>query len=1579
MADETGEAIKSLAIQRLNIEGNHADQAAALLYAAEWGDLDAVHLLIDHGADIGARNPDQSHATALHLAARYGHCDIINILLSSGCDISWKDDQGATAFHKAAQGGKCEAMKLLVAKGSDITARENGGRTAVHLAARRGLLGVIQLLRDMNANVMGKDSKGRTPLHHAALNGEIEAMKLLVDLGGDLGCEDDSRNSVLHSAAATGQAKVVQYLVESHISLESVNQRGQTALAVAAEYGQIEVLRLLVDKAANIATRDLKDYTPLHFAARFQHCEVIQLLIDKGADIEARDSRGYSPLAVAVESGCGDAMEVLAECGADLLTRDNKGETILHLAASTDNIRAARFLIAHRIDINAQDKNGQTALTLAVMCGRLEVVRLLVDNSADMTIVDERGWSTLHHAAQLGLKAIVEILVKKGANPAMESTTGERPLDLALQANREDVAELLREIESTWSSEKHKIALFISATEHGQLDQLRRFLDSGVEVDSTDEDGWKALLAAAVAGQEDAVEFLLKQGATIDEKGVDGETALWWAARHGHERIVQRLLEQGAQIDAVDSSGQSPLSAAAQMGHEPVVHALLRRGANCNAVTSYGMAALSFAKQRGHLTIVNMLLDSGAVVEPNSEAGGTASSSARKENHPRAPFMLLRRAAEAISESANKVRRLSDWKVIKDLSKSDEYIIDLILFAGNGNVTSIERLVRFGISPNSMDAYGRIPIVSAAEHGKNSAVAALLRAGADINLSDKEGKTCLHWAAAYGHLSTVRLLAREGARIDAKDNGGWSPLSIASAHRQDEVVQELLHLGADIESKDINGSAPLHFAADLGYVSTVSILLDKGADIEASGMFGWTPLFFSVAFSVASPQQKTAKYLLERNANIEAKCEGGLSPLFVATATGNESTVGLLLEHGADPNCLSKDGKTTLMSAVVGGRSTIVKMLIETGANVDIRDNDKRTSISYAKEYGREPLVKLLSSATSIRHAHGLSKSANAFVAQDRYTYEPLPTGSFIRLIELHPGKAGDIISFDLHNADLSKVSAYEALSYEWGQGANDFPVECNGARLHVHANLKAALEVIRSPARSRTLWIDAICINQEDITERGRQVVLMTEIYQEARTVLMWLGTGTWHTKTAFANIPAFKSAFELLDEGKPELAEPSKEATETLHELLHDAMDEETIMGMEELCNHTYFTRAWIFQEILLAGSRGRMLCGSYQCDWGDMKKALLAFNSCSELLQTCFKSIEEILVCERSFAKHGGLKFEEASTALMQLDASDSRDKIYATLGILGRTMRGMQSDYSLTVQEVYTKAARHIIQQEQNLWFWSIANREKIKSVPNLPSWVPDWTVEQKNKEVRRVQSGKILDIARLGERNFAGLFKGEMITTPTALHLNGYLMDRVVFGKSIKIEEDVYRGLVKQVFAVLGKDLFEPYPWENGDSNLATLWKLISRYSNFRDEDGEDEIITFLAWKIATDIDIPITIEDLPSTLRLGVQDLNRRLAIQDDLELSIYRRMEVCHNPQDVVYTANGHFGLTNLYTAEEGLVLAILGGGPFITLLREQGDHQERWYKYVDNILVADLAESAWEKLEDLDKDAKVERIEIR
>ena len=142
------------------------------------------------------------------------------------------------------------------------------------------------------------------------------------------------------------------------------------------------------------------------------------------------------------------------------------------------------------------------------------------------------------------------------------------------------------------------------------------------------------------------------------------------------------------------------------------------------------------------------------------------------------------------------------------------------------------------------------------------------------------------------------------------------------------------------------------------------------------------------------------------------------------------------------------------------------------------------------------------------------SRLASSGGRRPQYHYSPIDKEvSEIQLMTLLPGTFGSRICLPIDSTVLSEnsVPEYEALSYAWGsakRSANIDVVEAGGeSALAVTRNLAEALQYLRYKDRPRVLWIDAICVDQNNISERGHQVVRMAKIYPQASRVVLWLG----------------------------------------------------------------------------------------------------------------------------------------------------------------------------------------------------------------------------------------------------------------------------------------------------------------------------------------------------------------------------------------------------------------------------------------------------------------------------------------
>ena len=131
----------------------------------------------------------------------------------------------------------------------------------------------------------------------------------------------------------------------------------------------------------------------------------------------------------------------------------------------------------------------------------------------------------------------------------------------------------------------------------------------------------------------------------------------------------------------------------------------------------------------------------------------------------------------------------------------------------------------------------------------------------------------------------------------------------------------------------------------------------------------------------------------------------------------------------------------------------------------------------------------------------------------EQFCYQPLLEDHATRLLVLEPGQQNEplIGIIKVINLEQSDIRGYEALSYVWGtdSGAHKMLVHSEGTERSVRltTNVYEALRRLRLPNQQRSLWVDQICIDQDNLKERSHQVQFMNQIYRHAGHVLVWLG----------------------------------------------------------------------------------------------------------------------------------------------------------------------------------------------------------------------------------------------------------------------------------------------------------------------------------------------------------------------------------------------------------------------------------------------------------------------------------------
>lgn len=297
------------------------------------------------------------------------------------------------------------------------------------------------------------------------------------------------------------------------------------------------------------------------------------------------------------------------------------------------------------------------------------------------------------------------------------------------------------------------------------------------------------------------------------------------------------------------------------------------------------------------------------------------------------------------------------------------------------------------------------------------------------------------------------------------------------------------------------------------------------------------------------------------------------------------------------------------------------------------------------------------------------------------YHYNSLQSSRSIRLVRLRGGHRAQAIECDIFHTTLGAHEKFEALSYTWGDSTAIRQIETPKGPLSVTVNCFAALEDLRFEDRDRTLWIDAICINQRSNSEKNHQVPLMSQIYAAASQVLIYIGRDPR---------PEHPEQFFAFWRGNGI----------GLHVSQHD---------ISKFLSFPWWSRVWILQEVAVA-RRATLVWCSATLEWG--------LFSVAHVITRGFEPIDldgnvpPVFMFSGNDPKPLNDIYSLMHTARIS-QCSEPRDKIYALVGLLGdHVVHNLVADYGISLQALYVNFAMHLIRSYRNLDVLSFLGRETI---------------------------------------------------------------------------------------------------------------------------------------------------------------------------------------------------------------------------------------------------------------------------
>ena len=316
----------------------------------------------------------------------------------------------------------------------------------------------------------------------------------------------------------------------------------------------------------------------------------------------------------------------------------------------------------------------------------------------------------------------------------------------------------------------------------------------------------------------------------------------------------------------------------------------------------------------------------------------------------------------------------------------------------------------------------------------------------------------------------------------------------------------------------------------------------------------------------------------------------------------------------------------------------------------------------------------------------------------------------------------------------------YVALSYCWGDARTTRGIFVNGHSMQITVNLEAALRQLRDShciKQGFKLWVDAICIDQNNTEERGQQVGRMREIYASAWHVVVWLGSDANDSSlamTAVKHLSARMAMRSPLDGFYRTSRAVDARPLFVIWSTYNSSMRKEVYRALYHLLTRPYWRRLWILQEVALGGRASPVLCGTACVLWGDIYNASrfieldenrfgrdivasvkprilgawtwefardrVPYNdgpeTSSEHLWRFPLSLTAVQQDEHSF---NAVRFQDATRVFnlsLGANVTDQKDRVYGILGIASiASLTEIEPDYHLSLRQVYIGFSKQLL--------------------------------------------------------------------------------------------------------------------------------------------------------------------------------------------------------------------------------------------------------------------------------------------
>jgi len=355
----------------------------------------------------------------------------------------------------------------------------------------------------------------------------------------------------------------------------------------------------------------------------------------------------------------------------------------------------------------------------------------------------------------------------------------------------------------------------------------------------------------------------------------------------------------------------------------------------------------------------------------------------------------------------------------------------------------------------------------------------------------------------------------------------------------------------------------------------------------------------------------------------------------------------------------------------------------------------------------------------------------NILALSDVYPYQELDFDTHeIRILHLEPASADHSeLRCSLEHVSLIDPGPFIALSYCWGDPRITKSINLGGHRVEITSNLDSALRAVakrrghidkKGRREEIKLWVDAVCINQDDNQEKSQQIRNMRQIYSRAEEVIAWVGTGNKPSSITPLDFLNIVKQYGVCDNLATSLRARPDNAIQAL------------FVSMDKFFAQPYWRRAWVVQEITVASNVQFFYIDGYDIEltWEDVSILLMTLQSLVSVMDArcqAFKSAIHLLEFrKRFFIDRDPIGLLDALWLSKDTLATDPRDKIFALLGIChdGTTFVPVPN-YKQSLGLIIADMSKVMMALNKSLDLICLkGNHSPGQQIEGLPTWAPN---------------------------------------------------------------------------------------------------------------------------------------------------------------------------------------------------------------------------------------------------------------